>query len=79
MTYTAVSAVCAPSLLGGLVDLNVLDDQVGGVEALGVGVGLSVLEQTEDELGALDGPAGLGNTESLACVEVSPAHANMRQ
>lgn len=72
-TYTAVSAVCTPSLLRGLVDLDVLDDQVGGVEALGVGVGLSVLEQTEEELGALDGPAGLGDTESLACdIHVRP-------
>jgi hypothetical protein len=74
-TYTAVSAVCTPSLLGGLVDLDVLDDQVAGVETLGVGVGLSVLEQAKDELGALDGPAGPGDTESLACVHVSPVHA----
>lgn len=66
MTYTAVSAVCAPSLLGGLVDLDVLDNQVGGVKTLGVGVGLGVLEEREDELGRLDGPAGLGDTELLA-------------
>lgn len=26
MTYTTVSTVCASSLLGGLVDLDVLDD-----------------------------------------------------
>ena len=67
ITYATVGTVCAAALLRGLVDLDVLDDQVGGVEALGVGVGLSVLEQTEEELGALDGPAGLGDTESLAC------------
>lgn len=73
-TYTAVSAVCAPSLLRGLVDLDVLDDQVGGVETLGVGVGLSVLEETEQELGALDGPAGLGDTESLAWETSAPYH-----
>jgi hypothetical protein len=46
----------------------VLDDQVAGIETLGVGVGLSVLEETEEELGRLDGPAGLGDTERLACV-----------
>jgi hypothetical protein len=62
-----VGTVSAPALLGGLVDLDVLDDQVGGIETLGVGVGLSVLEQTEKDLGGLDGPAGLGDTESLAC------------
>ena len=71
-----MSAVCTPSLLGGLVDLDVLDDQVGGVEALGVGVGLSVLEQTEEELGALDGPAGPGNTQSLACVVLVTLYPN---
>ena len=61
-----MGTVSAPALLGGLVDLDVLDDQVGGVETLGVGVGLSVLEQTEEDLGGLDGPAGLGDTELLS-------------
>ena len=62
-----MGTVCASPLLGGLVDLDVLDDQVAGIETLGVGVGLGVLEQTEKELGGLDGPAGLGDTELLAC------------
>jgi len=61
-----VGTVCAAALLGGLVDLDVLDNQVASVETLGVGVGLGVLEETEDELGALDGPAGLGDTKLLA-------------
>lgn len=65
-TYTTVGTVCAAALLGGLVDLDVLDDQVAGVETLGVGVGLGVLEEREEELGRLDGPAGLGDTELLA-------------
>ena len=62
-----MGTVCASPLLGGLVDLDVLDDQVAGIETLGVGVGLGVLEQTEKKLGGLDGPAGLGDTELLAC------------
>ena len=37
-TYTAMSTVGATALLGCLVDLDVLDDQVAGVEAFGVGV-----------------------------------------
>lgn len=41
-TYTTVSSVSSSSLLGGLVDLDVLDDQVASVEALSIGVGLSV-------------------------------------
>ena len=61
-----MGTVRAPALLGGLVDLDVLDNQGAGIEALGVGVGLSVLEETEEELGGLDGPAGLGDTELLA-------------
>ena len=72
-----MGTVSAPALLGGLVDLDMLDDQVGGIEALGVGVGLSVLEETEKDLGGLDGPAGLGDTESLACGSQPRAHANI--
>jgi hypothetical protein len=46
-TYTTVSTVCAAALLGGLVDLDVLDDQVTGIETLGVGVGFGVLQETK--------------------------------
>lgn len=66
MTYATVSTVGSSSLLGGLVDLDVLDDQVAGVETLGISVGLGVLEETEEELGRLDGPSCLGDTELLA-------------
>lgn len=67
ITYTTVSTVCATALLGGLVDLDVLDNEVASVETLGIGVGLGVLEETEEELGGLDGPAGAGDTKLLAC------------
>ena len=50
-----------------LIDLDVLDDEVAGVEALCVGVGFGVLEEADEELGGLDGPAGLGDTEGFAC------------
>lgn len=63
---TTVGTVCPSALLGGLVDLDVLDNQGTGVETLGVGVGLSVLEETEEELGGLNGPSSLGDTELLA-------------
>jgi hypothetical protein len=66
-TYTTVGTVSAAAALGSLVDLDALDDQVGGVQTLGVGVGLSVLEEVEKVLGGLDGPASLGDTELLAC------------
>lgn len=61
-----MSTVRAAALLRGLVDLDVLDDQGTGVQALGVGIGLGVPEKTKDELGGLGGPASLGNTELLA-------------
>ena len=62
-----MSTVSAAATLGSLVDLDALDDQSAGVETLAIGVGLSVLEQINDVLSGLDGPAGLGDTELLAC------------
>jgi hypothetical protein len=49
----------------------VLDNEVAGVETLGVGVGLSVLQEVEEELSGLDGPASLADTPLLACNIVS--------
>ena len=46
-TYTTMRTVGATTLLGRLVDLDVLDDQVAGVQALGVGVCFGVLEERE--------------------------------
>lgn len=65
-TYTTVSTVCPSSLLWGLVDLDVLDDQVSSIKTLGIGIGLSVLEQTEQELGALNWPSGARDTKLLS-------------
>jgi hypothetical protein len=62
-----VSTVSAAAALGSLVNLDALDNKGTGVETLGVGVGLSVLEEVDQELGRLDRPAGLGDTELLAC------------
>lgn len=62
-----MSTVCSSALLGGLVDLDVLDDQVASIEALGICVCLGVLEETQKELGGLDWPSGARDTELLAC------------
>lgn len=61
-----MGTVCSAALLGGLVDLDVLDDEVTGIETLGIGVCLSVLEKTEQELSRLYWPSSTGNTELLA-------------
>lgn len=61
-----MSTVGATALLRCLVDLDMFDDQVAGVEALGVGVRFGVLEETEEELGGLFGPAGFGDAELFA-------------
>jgi hypothetical protein len=54
--HATVSAVSPPPGLGGLVHDDVLDDELIDGEVLGVGVGLGVLQQTEEELDRLDGP-----------------------
>jgi hypothetical protein len=66
-TYATMGTVCASSLFGCLIDLDVLDDEGGGIEAFGVCIGFGVAEETEKELGGLDRPASLGNTKLLAC------------
>lgn len=42
---------------GSLLNTDVLDDKVLNGDVLGLGVGLSVLEQVEDELDRLNGPS----------------------
>lgn len=65
--YTSVGTVSSSALLGSLVDLDVLNDQVAGIEALSIRVRLCVLEETEQELSRLDWPSSSGDTECLAC------------
>lgn len=67
-----MGTVGSSSLLGGLVDLDVLDDQVAGVETLGISVGLGVLQKAEQVLGRLDGPSSAGDTELLAYTKSRP-------
>ena len=61
-----MSTVRAATLLRRLVDLDVLDDEIGGVEALCVGVCLCVFQEAEEEFGGFDGPAGAGDAELFA-------------
>jgi hypothetical protein len=62
-----VSTVGSSALVRGLVDLDVLNDEVAGIETLGVGVRFGVLQEREEECGRLLGPPGSGDTELLSC------------
>ena len=54
------------SLLRRLVDLDMLDDEIAGIETLGVGVGFGVLEQRDQVGGGFLWPARLGDAEFFA-------------
>lgn len=60
-----MGTVGAATHLGGLVDLDVLDNNLLQVETLGVGVAFGILEESQQELGALLGPASLGDTPNV--------------
>ena len=58
-----------------IADLDVVDDQVVGVQALVLGVALRVLEHVEQELGGLEGPATLaGAVDSGLGVAANSSH-----
>ena len=78
-TYTTVGTVSAAAALRSLVDLDALDDKVASVETLGVSIGLGVLEEVDEELGGLDGPASLADTELLAWKEILSVNELNRQ
>ena len=56
---TTVGTVGATVTAGGLVNLDVLDDHLGGLESLGDGVGLGVLEEAHHGSHGLARPAAL--------------------
>jgi len=62
-THTTVGTVSATTALRSAVDGDHLDGQVVGVEALGFGVGLGVLEHVKDNLDRLDRPATLASRD----------------
>jgi hypothetical protein len=55
--HSTVGSVSPSPGLGGLVNNNVLDNQLLNSEVLSVGVGLGVLKETEEELNGFDGPS----------------------
>ena len=66
-TYPAVSTVCTSPLFGSLIDLDVLDYEIAGIEALGIGIRFCILEETEEEISGFDGPATLCGAECFGC------------
>jgi hypothetical protein len=64
-----MGTICSSALLWCLVDLNVLDNEVSGVQSLGFGIGFGVLEKINEKFARLDGPAGLGDAKRLSCIQ----------
>ena len=62
-----MGTVCTTTLLGCLVDLDMLDDQVSGIEAFGIGVCFCVFEEAEEEFRGFFGPARFGDAELFSC------------
>jgi hypothetical protein len=62
-----MSTVCSSTLLRSLVDLDVFNDQVAGIQAFGISIGLGVLEKTKEEFGRLDRPSCTRDAELLSC------------
>ena len=42
-----MGTVCAATLLGSLVDLDMLNDQITGIKTFGIRIGLGVFEKGE--------------------------------
>ena len=64
---SAVSSVCSTSLFGCLIDLDMFNDQVAGIEAFDISVGFGILEKSEKEFSRFDRVAGTGDSELFAC------------
>lgn len=60
-----VGTVSAATLLGGLVDLDVLNNASIKIQTLGFSVGFSILQEGQDVFAGLDGPSSLGDGEDL--------------
>lgn len=68
-----MSTVCSTTLLGSLVDLDMLDNQIPRIQTLGIGIGLGVFQQSEQMLSRLDGPASARNPKLFSCSAISQA------
>ena len=66
-----MSTVSATTLLGSLVDLDMLNDEVTRIQALCIRVRLSVLKEGEEMFSRFDRPSGAGDTELLSYITVS--------
>lgn len=63
---STVRSVRPSALLWCLVDLNVLDDQVAGVQTFGVGIGFRVFEEGEEKFSRFDWMACARDTKLLS-------------
>ena len=74
MTYPTMRPISTSPLLRRLIYLDMFDDQIAGVETLGIGVGFCIFEESKKELGGLLGPASFRHAELFSCnTSVNPA------
>jgi len=66
VAYPAMSAICTSPLFRSLVDLDVLDDEIAGVEAFGICIRFCVLKKTEEEFGGFNRPTTFRGTECFS-------------
>merc|ERR1719215_822641 len=62
----AVSSVCAPASLLRRIDLDMLDDEVVGVQVFELRVALSIRQEVKNNLGRLHRPSALTHLERLS-------------
>ena len=61
-----MSTIRPPPLFRRLVDLDVFDDEVARIQALGICVGFCVFKQPDKESGGFFRPAGFGDAKLFA-------------
>ena len=66
MTYTTVGTICPTTLFWCLIDLNMLNNQMAGVQTLSIGIRFSILEESEEILRRFDWPSSTSDTELLS-------------
>lgn len=64
-----MSTICSAALLGSLIDLDMLDDEIAGVESFGIGIRFSIFQERKKVFGRFDWPSGTSDTKCLSYIK----------